>query len=135
MTHSVTASVANNTATVHGFDTERFDTDNMHSTSSNTSRLTATTAGKYIISGHIEFASNATGRRQIGIRLNGTTFIGFQEWDTNQSSVTLMSITTLYALAATDYVELRVFQTSGGPLDSGKSSNWAPEFMMVWVAP
>ena len=45
----------------------------MHSTVSNTGRITATTAGKYLIGGHIEFAANATGLRELYIRLNGTT--------------------------------------------------------------
>ena len=45
----------------------------MHSTSVNTQRLVATVAGKYVISGTVQWTANATGYRQVYIRLNGTT--------------------------------------------------------------
>ena len=48
------------------FDTERFDTDTIHSTSTNTSRLTINTGGKYLIGGAVTFTANATGQRQLG---------------------------------------------------------------------
>src|SRR3990167_858282 len=48
------------TATLMTLDSERWDTDTIHSTASDTSRLTATTAGKYQITGHVEFAAPTT---------------------------------------------------------------------------
>ena len=57
------------------FNCERYDTDSMHSTSSNTGRITFTTAGVYSSSGNVDFACNATGRHDVWIRLNGTTTI------------------------------------------------------------
>ncbi|KKM04831.1 hypothetical protein LCGC14_1760300, partial [marine sediment metagenome] len=76
------------------FNQERYDTDTIHSTSSNTDRLTATTAGKYLISATVEIESNGTGRRNLLIELNGSTAIAEQEWDTNQNAITRMTLTT-----------------------------------------
>ena len=46
------------------FDSERTDTEDEHSTVANTNRLTANQPGVRVISGHIEWAANATGRRR-----------------------------------------------------------------------
>jgi len=45
-----------------------------------------------------------------------------------------MTISTIYQLAATDYVELQVYQDSGGDLDINASAASSPEFAMVRVA-
>ena len=125
------------TAAVITLDSERWDTDTIHSTSSNTSRLTATTAGKYQITGHAEFASNGTaGRRRIEILLNGTTVLASQDCVLNTATPTdavRCSITTHYDLAATDYVELRANQTASATLNVNASGNYSPEFEMVKV--
>ena len=131
--NSALQTISNNTLTVVTFDEERYDTDTIHSTSSNTGRLTATTAGKYVITAHAIFASNTTGRRFLSIRLNGTTSIAEAEWDTNQGDQTRMNLATIYELSATDYVEMLVFQTSGGNLDVVQGDNRTPEFAMQKV--
>lgn len=89
------------------WDTEDFDTDSMHSTSSNTSRITFTHAGKYMITGSIFFASTVNGVG-VYILLNGTTYIaaggGSSLSSTNPSSAACA--TTIYSASANDYVEL-----------------------------
>src|SRR5512139_267514 len=67
--------IANDTVTALTFNSERFDTNGIHSTALNTGRLTCQTAGTYVITAHAAFAANATNRRQITIRLNGATII------------------------------------------------------------
>src|ERR1043165_754736 len=57
------------------FDSERFDTDNMHSTVTNRSRITFNTAGLYQVTACVEFQANATGERMASILKNGTTNI------------------------------------------------------------
>ena len=125
------------TAAVITLDSERWDTDTIHSTSSNTSRLTATTAGKYQITGHAEFASNVNaGRRRLEILLNGATVIASEDCPFNTatpSDAVRCSITTHYNLSATDYVELRANQTASATLNVNASSNYSPEFEMVKV--
>jgi len=124
--------ITNNTLTALTFDSERFDTDTIHSTASNTSRLTATTAGKYAISGHIEWAANATGHRLIAIRLNGTTSLASIRRNaiSGGAATEQQSIATIYELAVNDYVELHVLQTSGGNLNVNAAGNYSPEFSM-----
>lgn len=116
------------------FANERFDSADLHSTSSNTGRLTAPITGLYLIGGHIIFASNATGRREASIRLNGTTFLEINNQPAVNGDDTEMSVTTLYQFTAGDYVELGANQTSGGALDVRSLANISPEFWMVRLA-
>lgn len=115
------------------FNQERFDTDTIHSTSSNTGRLTATTAGKYIISGCLSWATNGTGTRIVRIFLNGTTPIERDSKGANSAATVDQTITTIYDLAADDYVELAGWQNSGGALDIKATSNFSPEFSMARI--
>ena len=111
------------------WDTETFDTDTMHSTVTNTSRLTATTAGKYCVGGHVEIGASATGQRDVLIMKNGTTVVSRMAIDAAAAGVTIVPIAGFVQLSATDYVELRVTQNSGGNLDvaggGANSAFWA----------
>jgi hypothetical protein len=121
--HSTTQSLAtsgSNQALL--FDSEEFDTDAFHSTSSDTSKFTVPTGlgGKYAIIAQVDFAANATGIRRGFIRLNGSTTLGIVTIQT----VTQVGITTtipvhrVYSLSAGDYVELVARQDSGGALNA-----------------
>ena len=117
--NSANISIANNTETVLTFDSELFDTNGIHSTSSNTSRLTCQTAGTYLIFGMMRFPANATGLRQAVIRLNGgTPAIGETTLPTaGAGAQTSVPIITIKALTVGDYVTLSVYQNSGGALN------------------
>lgn len=133
--NSVAQSIATVTNTILTFDSERFDTDAIHSTTATTSRLTATTAGVYAISASIEWASvAATDPRHIRLKLNGLTDIAKSRTAAPGGAVHEQSITTLYKLAAGEYVEVEVRQASGGALNVQASGNYSPEFSMAWVA-
>ena len=133
--NSAAQSIPNTTLTAITFDSERFDVGGCHSTSSNTSRITVPTnhGGKWVIGGSVEFASNVTGYRQCEIRLNGTTIIASQMAGAINGTVTRLSVAAEYALAAGDYVELMVAQTSGGALNVQSTGNLSPEFWAYWV--
>jgi hypothetical protein len=113
------------------FDTERFDTagnvaSTMHDNVTNNTRLTCRHAGKYEITGQVEWsASPANGILQIF--LNDTTEI-------SQTQVLgdyrCMVVATIWDLAVNDFVELRVYQGSGGTLSINKTASRSPEFMM-----
>ena len=105
--NSAAITISNNTLTVLTFDSERYDTDTIHSTSSNTSRLTAKTAGKYIITGNVRWDDNGTGRRLLSILVNGSTTIARGE-TAILSAETSQNISTHYDLAVDDFVELEV---------------------------
>lgn len=117
------------------FDTERYDTSGFHSTVTNTGRLTVPTgmAGKYLITGGVDWAASATGVRKCEIRLNGTTLLASHNSGTIPASGIEQAICTIYNLAAADYVELTVLQTSGGALDVNSTGNISPEFAMQWL--
>lgn len=132
-------SINDSTLTAIAFDAERFDTESnasstIHSTVSNTERLTAQTAGKYQISASIIWASNATGKRELYIRLNGATSLAVVTQPAISGQAIAQTISTLYNLDVSDYVEACGFQTSGGALNVSNVGNSSPEFMMVRVA-
>lgn len=131
--HNANQSISSVGVVALAFNSERFDTDNIHSTSTNNSRLTCKTAGKYLIGGSVDWASNATGQRQLLIRLNGTTYIAPNGVTPVSGDTTKQGISTLYSLAVNDYVELTVFQTSGGSLNVNSAGDYSPEFWMVKV--
>lgn len=135
VTHNAAQAATTAVALVLAFNTERFDTNAIHDTAVNNSRLTCKTAGLYLIVGNIEWAANATGYRRLDIRLNGATLIASErEGDVVVAAITtIQHITTIYQLAVNDYVELLATQTSGGNLNVNSTANISPEFMMVRV--
>lgn len=129
--NSANISIATATTTAITLDSERFDTDTIHDTVTNNSRLTCKTAGKYQITGNVSWAASAGGTfRAVQIRLNGATTIAAALNSPSASNSSDMAVTTLYDLAVNDYVELMVRQDSGGALNVVASGNFSPEFMM-----
>ena len=113
--HNANQSIANNTfPIVLAFNSENYDTDAMHDTVTNNSRITIKTAGKYIISAYCTWTSNPTGIRYIAVRLNGTTTIVAGSCP---GVISLTQCATEYDLAVNDYLEFAVYQNSGGPLN------------------
>lgn len=130
-------SISDNTETSLTFNSERFDTDTMHDTGTNPGRITIKTAGTYLV--------GANFRLQVGndytliyllLRLNGTAPIATHSigsW-TDSTIPPLLSVTTLYAFAVNDYVEMRVYNqntanTARNVLTNGNDS---PEFFAIW---
>jgi hypothetical protein len=130
--NSANISVANNAVQALTFDSERYDTASMHSTSVNTSRLTCTVAGWYAIGAHAIHDANATGVRGLYIRMNGATFIGPVEGPAGATAArgTAQTVVTVYQLAVGDYVEAWAFQNSGAALNVLALGNYSPEFWM-----
>lgn len=127
-------SLANATETALTFNSERWDTDAMHSTSVNTSRITFNTAGLYVISGHVSFAGNVTGHREVQIKLNAATYLAVLNVPAVAAvSNPYISIATTYKFAVADYVELRCYQNSGGALNTAVLAATSPEFTATWV--
>ena len=117
------------------FNSERFDTDGMHSTSTNTSRLTIVTQGLYAFWGTAGFAASATGYRQLGIRVDGSTFIAVNGVPNNGSGAgVLLSVAGAYYLNAGQYVELCAWQNSGGTLSIASGAAYTPEFTAARMA-
>ncbi len=130
-------SVAASTETAITFNTERSDSDALHSVSSNTSRMTIPSGkdGRYIISGAAEWAASALGTlRRLSIRLNGSTYIAKTELTSIINAALPQDVSTVYDLVATDYVELVAFQDTVGAVNLQASGNYSPEFAVGMVA-
>lgn len=114
------------------WDTEQYDTDSMHSTSVNTSRITIATSGMYDIKTSLYWVANATGYRQIEIRKNsggsaaGGTQIAQFRAATSPTSSAWVGGDVDEPLVAGDYLECFATQTSGGSLATvvGQSFSW-----------
>lgn len=110
-------------------DAEDVDTDGMHDTVTNNTRLTAQTAGKYELSAQVTFQINATGRRLARFNVNGASLGGQTEVMPTTlagSTISIMLPTIEAVLAVGDYVELVAFQSSGANLayGVGKGTTW-----------
>ncbi len=126
-------SISNNTTTAVTFDSESYDTSGIHSTSSNTSRLTAPTAGKYLISGNACFDANAAGVRLFHVYVNG--FMVASDRPTSIGAIfgTCGSVNTVYSMNAGDYAELYVFQNSGGSLNTSIGTAYSPALSLTKI--
>jgi hypothetical protein len=138
VTHNASQSITTSTNTILAFNTERYDqasnvADTMHDTVTNNSRLTCRYAGVYHITGMIEWATNTTGERIVELFLNNTTVIARNRLAAGSVGSIVQSASRDYSLAVNDFVEVRVFQSSGGALNVTVGANYSPEFMMVRV--
>lgn len=131
--NSADISIPNNTNTIITLNSENYDTDpngEIHSTSSNTSRMTIRTAGKYLVLGQVQWAVNATGERLAQIRLNGTTNIAISTTILGSGTYGLIQqVLVVHDFSASDYVELVAYQDSGGALNVSAAAN--PPFFSV----
>lgn len=136
VTNNAAQSIPNATWTALTFNTELVDTNTMHDTVTNTSRITYNTAGLYMVTCSNAFAANSTGGRGIGVRKNGTggspTEGGTLVAPHSSGVSTYISYSTLVKLAVTDYLEVMLWQASGGALSTSVEAG-LPTFTAVWV--
>lgn len=118
-------SIPNNAWTALSLTSESFDTDAIHSTSSNQSRFTLPRAGLWVVSGVVSFDFNASGYRGAKFRINGTTDIAVDlEEPVAESGIdTPVDVECSLIFALNDYVELLGYQNSGGALDASAGAD------------
>lgn len=135
-TKTAAQSIPNATWTGVTFPTEAFDSDAFHDLVTNNGRLTVPTGkgGYYQLSALIDFAGSVGGStRGVRMKKNGTVLVlAFVPPGANDTTIT---IPYLLNLAATDYVELEVYQDSGGALNLPASATAEQFFGMYRVAP
>lgn len=122
---SGTQAITTATFTAVLFDTEEYDTDALHDTGSNTGRLTASATGKWNVTAGVTWDTNTTNNRYLLMRVNGTTYVrGTIRQDVGSSGRASQNISSgPIALSATDYVEVLVYQDSGGNRNIGDASD------------
>jgi hypothetical protein len=137
VSHSGTQSIPNDSLVALSFDSEAFDTADLHSAAVNSSRLTAPVSGLYELDAAVDWFVNPTGSRVAQIWKNNTTIIVSDNVAPTNDDDHVLS--TLVRLSAGDFVELKVKQTSGGSLlvatGSGVSAGGNPYLAMHWVGP
>lgn len=112
---------------------ERWDNDAMHSTTVNTSRLTATTPGAYVMGGGMVFpAVGGGGLRLATIRANGVTQIA--QHGTPVGAQQNVSVSSGWRLAAGEYIELLAYQDSGANMTLTGFAAVSTEFWMARVS-
>jgi hypothetical protein len=126
-------SVNNAFFTKVGFDAEFFDTGNLHDNANNNTRLTAPVAGVYQVSAGLTWLPNPNGVRTLRVIKNGTAVALLDSRTAALGENISQSTTGLLQLAAGDFIEVQVVQTSGATL--GLSTAEPLKFEMVWVAP
>lgn len=123
--NSAAQTISNATFTTVTFDSEWFDTDAFHSTSTNTSRLTVPAGfdGYYRVEAKLFFASNGTGSRIGNFRKNGADVdAGYLEQGAYSNGKNFMHFFVVLNLAAGDYMEVQIYQNSGGNLATDASA-------------
>ena len=98
-------SIAPSAFTPVAFDDAVWDTDDIHDPETDATRLTARTAGLYVITASFEWEANPVGWRTAVLEVNGVTNVSF------------------------------VQQNSGGPLELGGGPDIESNLSMSWVGP
>jgi hypothetical protein len=115
-------------------DTEVYDSEGGHSTTVNPSRYTCQVAGVYRISVSGSIAPSGTGARKVGVNVNGAASIGAAVQQVPPASNTWQgAVSTDTYLNVGDYVELVVWQTSGGNLSTNAGTATAPTMCVWWL--
>lgn len=109
--------ISTNTSTLVTWDTEEYDTDNLHSTSTNTSRVTipAGLGGKYLLVGGITWSQADNAMSEFAVLVNGAEkvinyFAGGSVGNSNMQR----PIGYVLNVSAGDYIEIQCRQNSGG---------------------
>jgi len=110
-------SINNGTTTSLNAGTETFDNDSMHSTVTNTSRITIQTAGRYLVFALVRYAANVTNARTLGLLVNATTNHDLTNVDAASTGDTFLSGSKSFVFSVGDFVECRATQYSGGALN------------------
>jgi hypothetical protein len=121
-------SISTATWTAISFDTDLFDSDDIHSVSLNPDRLVINHGGLYYLHAHLRFAANASGSRQIQIQLNGSTTLILQDAlpASQTGGLIYLEVNAIYPLNFQDYIRLVVYHTTGGSLSVDCSAYLSP---------
>jgi hypothetical protein len=134
---SANQSIPNATWTTLTFNSESFDTDGFHDTSSNTSRMTIPSGkgGKYLVQWQATWDPNATGSRNTKIILNGNT-VAYGTWSmalTGAGDSTIHANTAVLSLSVADYIEIQMGQGSGGNLNANGGADDGNTFSIIYL--
>ena len=139
--HNTTQSIPHAASTGLVFNSERYDTDSMHSTSSNTGRITFNTAGLYLVQFHAQMQTAADYTLvEFFIRLNASPIICLATIGTHASPTDgpAQSVSAVYKFAVGDWIQPHIFQVNSAAaarlVNAGTAVNqFMAEFSATWV--
>jgi hypothetical protein len=120
------------------FDTEVFDSGGLFDLAGAPTKMTAPRDGVYVITGGARWEANGTGTRSVFLQVNDTSGSGFLAQDTRTADATVpsrQSVSAVARLAAGDYVQTVVQQTSGANLDLVALNTQTTHLALTWVGP
>lgn len=125
VTKSADQSINSGSETTMTWNQEDYDVGAMHDNSTNTDRLTAPSAGKYLCEVTLQFAAHSTNGtyRYVAIYHNGSSVVGLNTsaQPLDDTLTVPVSACGIYAAAANDYFHARGFQDTGGALNVNAS--------------
>jgi hypothetical protein len=133
LTRNSNSTVSNTTWTKVSFDIEQVDVNGYHDNTTNNTRITIPSGqgGYYLVTANVLFSGNATGGRVMSVTKNnaspGTSGTMSQECAGVAAAPNGISSQMVFNLAAGDYIELQVYQNSGGNLTLYSDANNAGE--------
>jgi hypothetical protein len=116
---STTQSIPTATETILTFPNENFDTDAYHDNSTNNGRFTIPSGknGKYLLVANVNWDGSSSGNRQAYFVKNGTTTMVMLESVNAGTRGVGYCLSTIVALVAGDYIDVRVWQNNNRHLE------------------
>jgi hypothetical protein len=125
--------IANDTQTLLTWNDVTFDTDGVYNNNADVAILQAPITGVYQIDGGVDWTSNVTGQRFVGISVDSGCCDAGSWVNATSGSDTVQSVSDLLDLSADESVTLAVIQNSGGNLSlEGTNGSFVA---MHWVGP
>jgi hypothetical protein len=118
---NVAQSIPNATLTALTFDSENYDNDGAHSTVTNTSRITFQTAGWHQYDAVYNSAASTAGYRLASAYKNGVLYKLGSRYAAPSTAQGTASASGSVQVVAGDYLEIYVYQTTGGSLSTDLS--------------
>ena len=137
--NSAAINISQNTATRLTFDSETADTDGMHSTSTNTGRITVGETGVFMFSAHVSWNATLTGdtMNAVKFRKNGDSTDEYGEQHCRIDTIGTPHVTAncIVNMADGDYMEVWVWNSSSVTTSAVSfASGYSPVFTAVRLA-
>jgi hypothetical protein len=132
VTRTAAQSIPAGTNTALQFNSERYDTADMHDDATNNERLTAPVAGIYEVTAQVAWAAGGNVEHELWIERNDATQLAITS---DVFAAGQQTVTTQTRLAAGDFVKAFVFQDDAVARNVQLDQEDSPEFSMTWLAP